>query len=169
MKKGQVILLMGVCGCGKSTLGEKLAEKTGGCFIEGDELHPESNIRKMSSGQPLCDEDRWPWFDRIAEAVAAQKPHEEIIFVSCSALKESYRRHLLKAFGNNWRVIHLKGSFDIIHQRMKTREHFMPASLLQSQFDTLEEPSYSDHELLNLSINQSMEDMVVEAMKWLGK
>jgi gluconokinase len=169
MKKGQVILLMGVCGCGKSTLGEKLAEKTGGCFIEGDALHPESNIRKMSSGQPLCDEDRWPWFDRIATAVDARKPQEDIIFVSCSALKESYRHHLINAFGSDWKVIHLKGGFDTIHQRMKAREHFMPASLLQSQFDTLEDPAYGPEQLLTLLIDQSMEKMVEEAMQWLRK
>jgi len=169
MKKGQVILLMGVCGCGKSTLGEKLAEKTGGCFIEGDELHPESNIRKMSSGQPLCDEDRWPWFDQISAAVAARKPQDDLIFVTCSALKESYRQYLIKSFGSDWKVIHLKGSFDLIHQRMQKREHFMPASLLQSQFDTLEEPTYGTDRLLTLSINQSMNEMVAEAMQWLGR
>jgi gluconokinase len=168
MKKGQVILLMGVSGCGKSTLGEKLAEKTGGYFIEGDKLHPESNIQRMSSGQPLRDEDRWPWFDRISAAVVAQKPQEDIVFVTCSALKEKYRQYLCQAFGDDWKVIHLKGSFEIIHQRMLAREHFMPASLLQSQFETLEDPTYGSDRLLTLLVEQSKEEMLKEAMQWLG-
>lgn len=130
------ILVMGVSGSGKTTIGRRLARELACPFIEGDDFHPPKNIEKMKSGQPLDDDDRAPWLDRLYHECLS---HSSCV-LACSALKESYRRALMQEGGIN-KVIFLSGDFDKIHQRMSTRDgHFMPTELLQSQFDTLEEP-----------------------------
>ncbi|MDF1816715.1 MAG: gluconokinase [Verrucomicrobiales bacterium] len=163
-----VIIIMGVSGCGKSTLGEGLARKNGRIYIEGDELHPPANIAKMSSGQPLNDEDRWPWFDRIISETKKCLATHETVLVGCSALKEIYREYLFQNIDQPCRIIYLHGSFETIFERMQLREHFMPPELLKSQFSTLEEPKFAEDQCLRLPINQPVEDMMKRAEKWMN-
>lgn len=128
---------MGVSGSGKSTVGELLAERLGGEFIEGDDLHPPENKEKMRQGIPLQDEDRWPWFDGVRKILREGK--RQPVVTSCSALKRKYRDYLKAGF-DDLRLIHLRGSQDLIAGRLQDRQHeYMPASLLPSQFAAFEE------------------------------
>lgn len=132
----RLFVIMGVAGCGKSTVGIALADQLGGIYLEGDEFHPQSNIEKMSNGEPLTDEDRWPWLKIIARKMAKS---DGLIFAGCSALKRSYRDFITSQAGEDVTFIHLSGSKELIAGRMKKRAgHFMPTSLLDSQFATLE-------------------------------
>lgn len=138
---GGTYLLMGVSGSGKSTIGTKLAEATGGLFIEGDDYHPPENIAKMSEGRPLNDEDRRRWLEPLAEVLRRHRMDANPVFLGCSALKAAYR-DILRQGDPDLVVIYLRGSKEVIGERMKHRQgHFMPASLVHSQFETLEEPS----------------------------
>jgi gluconokinase len=131
---------MGVSGSGKSTVGEKLAERLGWTLVEGDRLHPPENVEKMRQGVPLTDEDRAPWLDRIGALLKDWASQGRSGLVTCSALKRAYRARLLSA-RSDLRFVYLKGSEALLAARVKARHHeYMPASLLQSQFDTLEEP-----------------------------
>ncbi|PYE90050.1 gluconokinase [Phyllobacterium leguminum] len=133
------VLVMGVCGVGKSTVGRAIAERSGGSFIEADEFHPEANIRLMSAGQPLSDADRWPWLGAIAEGASeALKRDGAPVIIACSALKQSYRDFLREKLGSI-AILHLTGPRDLILQRMTGRSHFMPPELLDSQLAALEE------------------------------
>lgn len=137
MKKMAVI--MGVAGCGKTTVGERLAEATGFRFLDGDRLHPPSNIAKMSKGIPLDDDDRWPWLEAVGDALAGSA---DSIFVGCSALKRTYRDRIRRHAGGPVTFIHLFGSRELIGQRIRARKgHFMPPSLLYSQLAVLEPPT----------------------------
>jgi len=132
-----ILLVMGVSGSGKNTVGEPLAQRLGWKFIDGDDYHPPENVKKMAAGIALQDEDRWPWLDRL-NAILRQ---EKDAVVACSALKEAYRRRLLAGLFP-YTIVHLRGSFELIRSRVEARKHrYMPASLLQSQFDTLEPPA----------------------------
>lgn len=132
-----IVLVMGVAGAGKSTLGADLARRLGWRFIDADDHHPPRNIAKMASGIPLEDEDRWPWLDQLNKMLAEEKN----VVLACSALKESYRRRLLAGVGAS-RIVYLQGSFELIAARLATRRHrYMPASLLESQFVALEPPA----------------------------
>jgi len=134
-----IVLLMGVCGCGKSTVGRALAEELGWRFLDADDLHPAANVEKMASGVPLTDEDRWPWYDRIVAESKRLGASGHHVVLACSALRQSYRDRLARA--GNLRVVYLKGDAAAIEPRLVSRRgHFMPASLLASQFATLEEP-----------------------------
>ena len=134
------ILVMGVAGCGKSTTGESLAAELGWPFRDADSFHPPANIAKMSSGTPLTDEDRWPWLAAIAGWIDERRANGDPGVVSCSALKRKYRRVLLDG-RSDVRLVYLRGEKPLIANRMARRtDHFMPTSLLQSQFDALEEP-----------------------------
>lgn len=138
MKIPSHILLMGVSGSGKSTVGELLAERLGGEFIEGDDLHPPANKEKMRQGIPLQDEDRWPWFDGVRRIL--REGTRLPVVTSCSALKRKYRDYLREGF-DDLRLIHLRGGQDLIADRLRERRHeYMPASLLPSQFAAFEEP-----------------------------
>jgi gluconokinase len=135
-----IVVLMGVSGCGKTAVGEVLARELGWPYIEGDDYHPPANVEKMRSGRPLTDEDRWPWLDRLNELLRAQDAKGQNAVVGCSALKQVYRERLAKGVADV-RWVHLSGSFELIMSRLQARQHrYMPASLLQSQFDTLEPP-----------------------------
>lgn len=137
----QLIIIMGVSGSGKTTIAQMLSEKTGWPFYDADAFHPQQNIDKMSAGIPLTDEDRWPWLDSM-NAFAKEKLNSSNVILTCSALKEIYRQRLVKDIDYNCRWVYLKGDFNTIVQRMHQREqHYMPAALLQSQFDALEEPA----------------------------
>ena len=131
-----IVLVMGVSGSGKNAVGEPLAKRLGWKFIDGDDHHPPENVKKMAAGIALQDEDRWPWLDRLNVILRKEKT----AVVACSALKEAYRRRLLAGIADP-AIVYLHGSFALIRGRVEARQHrYMPASLLQSQFDTLEPP-----------------------------
>lgn len=132
------IIVMGVSGCGKTTVGRALADRLGSHFIEGDQLHPPENIAKMSAGMPLVDDDRWPWLDAIARQMAA---HDKVV-ASCSSLKRVYRDRLRAGAGGAPGFLHLLGDRETLLSRMSNRSgHYMPVSLLDSQIATLEPPA----------------------------
>lgn len=130
---------MGVSGCGKSTIGSKLAKTLSLPFFDGDDFHPEENISKMSEGQPLNDEDRKAWL--LALNAHANKHQKTGAVIACSALKEKYRNVLSKGLTTSPIWVYLQGDYQTILDRLQKREgHYMPAALLKSQFDTLEPP-----------------------------
>lgn len=136
----RVFMVMGVSGSGKSTLGATFADTLGGRFLDGDDYHPQDNVDHMAKGLPLTDDMRWPWLTLIAEAVNAARQEAEIVF-ACSALRRSYRNHLRQRIPD-MRLIYLNAPRDIVELRLAAREgHFMPPSLLQSQYDALEVPA----------------------------
>lgn len=135
-----IIVLIGVTGSGKSTVGRLLAQQLGWKFYEGDDLHPAANLQKMRRGLPLTDEDRKPWLKAIQNAIRAAIEKRENAVIACSALKESYR-NMLRVDGEVV-FVYLKADSPLIQQRLKKRiGHFMNPVLIQSQFDTLEEPT----------------------------
>ncbi|MBL8569521.1 MAG: gluconokinase [Phreatobacter sp.] len=143
---------MGVSGSGKSTVGIEIARRLGWDFRDGDAFHPPSNVAKMRSGAPLTDDDRWPWLDAIAAEVAARENRGDHVVIACSALKRAYRDRL-RASRAAIRFVHLAGSFELIDGRMQARQdHFMPASLLKSQFATLE-PLEPDEDSVTVPVN----------------
>src|SRR5262245_17695530 len=128
---------MGVSGSGKSTVGALLAERLGCPFLDADEFHPPQNVAKMAAGTPLTDADRWPWLETLNRKLKEQRDAG----LACSALKESYRQVLMQGVSNGC-LVHLRGGKELIQSRMRRRQHrYMPASLLDSQFATLEEPA----------------------------
>jgi gluconokinase len=134
-----IILLMGVTGSGKSAVGKRLALELGWRFLEGDDFHSAGNIQKLRQGEPLSDEDRKPWLEAIREAIGASIERGENTVVACSALKETYRRML--EISEQINFVYLKATLSLIQERLKNRAgHFMNPNLMQSQFDTLEEP-----------------------------
>ena len=134
-----IVLLMGVCGCGKTTVGQALAEELGWTFVDADDLHPPENVAKMASGVALTDEDRWPWYDRIVAELRRLDKAGRHVVLACSALKQAYRDRIAR--GGDVRTVFLNGDAATIEPRLASRRgHFMPASLLASQFATLEEP-----------------------------
>ncbi|RLM20704.1 gluconate kinase [Brenneria alni] len=165
---GQSIILMGVSGSGKSSVGAELARAIHAKFIDGDDLHPRANIQKMASGTPLNDEDRAPWLDRLNDAAYSLFHKNETGIIVCSALKKRYRDHLRRD-NQGMIFLYLKGSFDIILARHKARAgHFMPTELLKSQFDALEEPGSDEPDVLTIDIDGGMEEVVnrcVEALR----
>lgn len=157
----KIIIIMGVSGSGKTTIGKMLAAKTGYGFYDADSFHPQDNIDKMKAGIPLTDEDRRPWLHSM-NRFASEKTTTGNIILTCSALKESYRQQLCKGIEQNCRWIFLKGDYDTVWQRLQNRtEHYMPASLLQSQFDVLEEPK----EVIVADITQKPEAIVEQIIE----
>lgn len=150
-------VVMGVAGCGKSTVGAALAGATGARYIDGDDLHPPASIAKMSIGQPLTDGDRAPWLDLVGK-VLADTPGRAII--GCSALKRAYRDRIRSAAGEPVSFLHLAGSRSVIELRMSRREgHFMPVSLLDSQFAALD-PLQTDETGVTVDIDQPLQTIV---------
>ena len=134
-----IVVLMGVCGSGKTVVGQALAADLGWPFFDGDDFHPLANVAKMAAGTPLTDTDRWPWLDRLAAEMAAVNDSDGNAVLACSALKQTYRDRIARA--GNVRFVHLKGDYDTIAARLAARSHrYMPPTLLASQFATLEEP-----------------------------
>lgn len=134
-----VIVLVGVTGSGKSSVGKRLAAQLGWTFIEGDDFHPPANIEKLKQGTPLTDADRRPWLEAIKEAICKRLSQGESAVIACSALKESYRDIL--RISSEVKFVYLKASVSLIEARLqKRRHHFMNPALIASQFDTLEEP-----------------------------
>lgn len=145
------IVIMGVSGCGKSSVGAGLAERLGIAYRDGDDLHPPANVDKMRAGVPLTDADRWPWLDRVAEVLRGDAP----VIVGCSALRRVYRDRIRVGAGGPVTFIHLAGDRAVIAERMAARTgHYMPTTLLDSQFATLEPPGLD--EALTVDIDQSL-------------
>ena len=168
MNKPHAIIVMGVSGCGKSSVGEKLAEALHLVFVEGDALHPAANVEKMSKGIPLTDEDRMPWLDLIGEDMQASLDKSEGIIVSCSALKRVYRDRLRAAVGGNLFFVYLEGSKALLTKRMGERKgHFMPVSLLESQLATLEVPT-GEPGVVTVDIDDTVEGIAATALKGLA-
>lgn len=135
-----IIVLMGVCGAGKTKVGKALAAALGWPFLDADAFHPPANKAKMAAGIALTDEDRWPWLDRIVVELRRAVEQGGHAVLACSALKEAYRQRL--AHAGDVRFVYLKGSYEALAARLAKRTHeYMPASLLSSQFATLEEPA----------------------------
>lgn len=140
-----IIIIFGVSGCGKTTIGKLLAEELNIPFYDADDFHPEANIKKMSNGHPLNDEDREPWLLTLANQVNIWSADKGAI-LACSALKEKYRKLLSSVYKEDIIWVHLSGSKEIIKARMDARAgHFMPSKLLESQFKALEIPTYGIH------------------------
>lgn len=166
--RAHAIIVMGVSGSGKSSIGEKLAEALSLRFIEGDQLHLASNVEKMSKGIPLTDADRMPWLDLIGEAMKAALAKGDGVIVSCSALKRIYRERLRVAAGGNLFFVYLEGSKELLSERMGHRSgHFMPTSLLESQLETLEVPT-GEPGVVTVDIDDTIEDIAEEARKKLA-
>lgn len=143
-----IVVLMGVAGCGKSTIGEALSRVLGWPFRDADSFHPEANVAKMSRGLPLDDADRAPWLAAIAGWIEAQQAAGQRAIVSCSALKRRYR-DVIASGRPGVCLVHLAGTLAVIEARMAARrDHFMPLSLLKSQFEALEPPDADEHALV---------------------
>lgn len=137
-----VILIMGVAGAGKTTIGRQLAEALGWCFCDGDEFHSADNIEKLSRGIPLTDEDRRPWLAAIHAAIGTWIKNHDHVVLACSVLKTAYRATVLAGYRDHVRIVYLKASRTLLQQRLAHRTgHFMSEALLASQFEILEEPS----------------------------
>jgi gluconokinase len=161
-----VLVVMGVSGCGKSTVGTQIAIQLHWAFEDGDWFHPMRNIEKMHSGAPLTDEDRAPWLIAIANFIDTTRSAGEHAVVACSALKRRYRAVIV---GNrpDVRLIYLKGDMALIARRIATRhEHFMPESLLQSQFDALEEPGPDENPIV-VSVEPRPREIVTQVLEAL--
>ncbi|CNH29695.1 putative gluconokinase [Yersinia aldovae] len=156
---GRSIIVMGVSGSGKTTVGEAVARQIHAKFIDGDDLHPRANIQKMGSGHPLNDQDRMPWLERLSDAAYSLNHKNETGIIVCSALKRRYRDRLRE--GNQGMVfLYLKGSFDVIMERLKARSgHFMPTDLLKSQFEALEEPGAEEPDVICVDIDADIDEV----------
>lgn len=153
------MVVMGVTGSGKTSVGEALAQAIGAIFVDGDRLHPLANIAKMSAGIPLDDDDRWPWLAKVGETLRRQPAP---IIVGCSALKRAYRDYITERAGAPVLFVYLDGSHELISRRMRERTgHFMPASLLDSQFATLEIPG-QDENAIRVAIDAPLEEIVAD-------
>ncbi len=154
-----IMLLMGVSGCGKTTVGQQLAVRLGWPYQEGDALHPPANVAKMAGGMPLTDDDRLPWLAAVTAWIDARRAAGECGVVSCSALKRAYRQ-LLIGDRPDVRLVYLQGSRDQLAERLAARTgHYMPAGLLDSQLATLEEPTAAEQPLV-VTIDQPVEAIV---------
>lgn len=165
--RGLAVVLMGVCGSGKSTVAAALAGRLGLCCIDGDDLHAPENVAKMRSGVPLTDADRWPWLDRIGAELARPAPRSAGTVVSCSALRRAYRERL-RAACPDARFVFLHGDVALLEARLRARSgHYMPAALLASQLDTLEAPAGDETDVLALDIADTPERLARAAADWL--
>ena len=161
------VVVMGVSGAGKSTVGKLIAARLDCPFRDADSFHPKANIAKMSRGEPLTDADRWPWLRAIAEWIEAHRRAGTTGVATCSALKRAYRDIITKNQSADVRLVYLKGDFALIEARLKARKgHFMPPGLLQSQFDALEEPGVNER-AMTVSIEATPEDIAAHVVERL--
>ena len=159
------LIVMGVSGCGKSTMAAALSERLGLDMVDGDDLHLPESVAKMRAGVALQDDDRWPWLDRIGDYLS--QPHAQGRVVACSALKRVYRDRIREQAGDVCFVF-LDGDFDLIQKRMHQRVgHYMQPGLLDSQFRTLEKPQADEPDVIRLPITKPVQDMVEQALNAL--
>ncbi len=162
----RVLVVMGVAGSGKTTVGKLLAERLGWLYQEGDALHPPENVAKMSAGVPLGDADRAPWLRRIADRIDAWRGSGQAGVVTCSALKRVYR-DVIVGDRSDVRLVHLRGSRDLIGRRMAARKgHFMPTALLDNQFATLQDPS-PEERAIAVDVSATPAELVDEILRRL--
>ncbi|QEH17410.1 gluconokinase [Histophilus somni] len=168
MSKGKSIILMGVSGTGKTSVGTEVAYRLGLKLIDGDDLHPRANIIKMRQGQPLNDEDRMPWLERIRDAAFSLEQKSEKGIIICSALKKQYRDQIRDG-NQNIKFIYLSGSFELVLSRLQKRQgHYMKTEMLRSQFTTLEVPQADETDIYHIDIDATFEEVVqrcVEVIK----
>ena len=161
------VVVMGVSGSGKSTIGAAIADALALRFVDGDSLHSPANVQRMQSGIPLTDDDRWPWLDRIGAELADAVRSPKGVVVACSALKRTYRDRI-RAAAPTVRFVFLDGERETIEARMATRSgHYMPTSLLTSQLATLERPGRDERGVLTLSIERAVAEIVDAAVRAL--
>lgn len=159
------LIVMGVSGCGKSTMAAALSERLGLDMVDGDDLHLPESVAKMRAGIALQDEDRWPWLERIGDYLS--QPHAQGRVVACSALKRIYRDRIREQAGDVCFVF-LDGDFDLIQKRMHQRVgHYMQPGLLDSQFRTLEKPQADENDVIRLPITEPVQDMVEQVLNAL--
>ena len=164
----RIIIAMGVSSSGKSTVGQSIARRLHVPFLDGDGSHPEANVEKMRAGTPLTDEDRWPWLERLALALHEAADRKDAAVGACSALKRSYRDFLTQKAGEPILFVYLDGNRDVIGERMARRSHeYMPTSLLDSQFATLEAPDPTTENVLIVPVTDSVEKITQTVTKSL--
>ena len=164
-----VIIIFGVSGAGKTTIGKLLARDLRWRFIEADDFHPAANIEKMRSGHPLTDNDRWPWVEQLRQQIERSLCARENAVLACSALKRAYRDRL--HVSDEIKFVFLRGDYALVEKQLRSRRgHFMNAALLQSQFDDLQEPQADEH-ALTVALGRMPEEIVeeIEAKLHLAK
>ena len=155
-----IVIIFGVAGAGKTTVGKLLARELGWRFIEADDFHPSGNIKKIRSGHPLTDKDRWPWLERVRQQIERSLSAGENAVLACSALRRTYRDRL--HVSNEIKFVFLRGDHALVEKQLRSRRgHFMNANLLQSQFDDLEEPQ-SDENALTIQLGPTPQEIVEE-------
>ena len=153
-----IIIIFGVSGAGKTTVGKLLARELGWRLIEADDFHPAANIEKMCSGNPLTDDDRWPWLERLRDQIRQSLAAGENAVLACSALKRAYRDRLQAS--EHVKFVFLRGDYALVEKQLHSRRgHFMNPDLLQSQFDDLEEPEPDEH-VLTIEVGHTPEEIV---------
>ncbi len=161
-----IIVMMGICGSGKTTLGRLLADRLEIPFVEGDDYHTPENVAKMAAGHALSDADRWPWLRRLGAAMAEWSARGQDTVVSCSALRRDYR-DLLRAAAPDVRFIFLEGAVDLVRDRMAHRAgHFMPVALIDSQIAALEDPR-GEPGVISVNVAAAPDDLVAAIRKAL--
>ena len=162
------LIVMGVSGSGKSTIADALRRRLGWVVEDADQFHPESNVKKMSAGTPLTDDDRWPWLHAIAAEIARKRASGTSVIIACSALKRVYRDILVQGH-NDTRIVYLRGRKELIAARLNARKnHFMPPGLLDSQFKTLEEPTADEYPLV-VDIDATVDDIAERIVALLDR
>ena len=155
-----IVIIFGVSGAGKTTIGQLLAKELGWRFYEADDFHSQANIDKMHQGVPLTDENRWPWLENLRQLIKRCLAADENAVLACSALKEEYRRHL--RVGDNVKLVFLRGNYELIANQLRQRHgHFMNPALLQSQFADLEEPQPTERAMV-IELGRSPRELVQE-------
>lgn len=162
-------IFMGVSGSGKSAVAESVAKRMDVPFLDGDFLHPRSNINKMGSGHPLNDEDREPWLETLNSVIYAMQHTHKVSILVCSALKRKYR-DMLRKDNKGLYFIYLKGDFNLIAERLQKRKgHFFKLDMLESQFEALEEPLNNHNDIYEIQINQPLDKVIDEALNLIHK
>jgi gluconokinase len=155
-----IVIVFGVSGAGKTTIGKLLAKRLGWRFLEADDFHPRGNIEKMRDGLPLMDKDRWPWLKLLREQIERSLAANENAVIACSALKRKYRERL--RVSNDVKFVLLRGDYALVEKQLHSRRgHFMKPDLLRSQFADLEEPE-SDEDAVTIQLGRTPEELVEE-------
>jgi len=165
----RIIIVMGVSSSGKSTVGAALGRALHAPFLDGDQYHPPANVEKMRAGTPLTDDDRWPWLQALSAALQEAAEKKGVAVGACSALKRAYRDFITQKAGEPVLFVYLDGSREVIAERMARRSHeYMPTSLLDSQFATLEVPDPASENVLVVPVTDSVDKIVRTAVGALG-